>query len=105
MEVAENLMSRLPELSASSGVNLYAVFEMFPMKKMSSVPNNATAYIRGSRINVLLAGAWTDKAANKLAAVRSATAEFGRIIVESEKSIPELVNSGYGNYGERDESS
>ena len=105
MKVAETLMSRLPELSASSGVNLYTVFEMFPTKRILSVPNNATAYTRGSRINILLAGSWTDKDANKLDAVRSATAEFSRIIVESEKSIPELVNTGYGNYGELQESS
>jgi hypothetical protein len=100
VEVAENLMSRLPKLSVSSGVNLYTVFEMFPTKRILSVPNNATAYIRGSRVNVLLAGAWSDKDANKLDAVRSATAEFSRIIVESEKAIPELANTGYGNYGE-----
>jgi hypothetical protein len=105
VEVAEHLMSRLPELSASSGVNLYTVFELFPTKRILSVPNNATAYTRGSRVNVLLAGAWTDKDANKLDAVRSATAEFSRIIVESEKAIPKSVNTGYGNYGEPQESS
>src|SRR5579863_6827781 len=82
VEAAESIVSRLPELSATSGINLYTVFEMFPTKKILTVPNNATAHIRGSRINVLLAGAWTDKDPSKLDAVRSATAEFSRIIVQ-----------------------
>jgi hypothetical protein len=105
VEVAENLVSRLPELSARSGINLYIAFELFPTKKLLSVPNHATPHIRGSRVNVLLGGIWTDKDPNKLDAVRSVTAELARIIIQGEKIIPESVNTGYGNYGERQEGS
>ena len=101
MEVAEKLVSRHPELLKSSGLNLTTVFELIPTNKVLAVPNNATAYIRGSRINVGVIASWPDKDASKLDAVRSATAELGRIIIEGEKNIPESENTGYGNYGER----
>ena len=101
VEAAESIVSRLPELSATSGINLYTVFEMFPTKKILTVPNNATAHIRGSRINVGVMASWPDKDANKLDAARSATAELSRIIIEGEKIIPESENTGYGNYCER----
>lgn len=103
MEVAEKLASRLPEISARSGVNLTILFELFSTKKVLSVPNHATAHIRGSRISVLLLASWTDKDATKLDAARNATAELSRIIIEGEKIIPESTNIGYGNYSELQE--
>ena len=103
MEVAEALVSRLPEISAKSGVNVTIVFELISTKKILSVPNNATAHIRGPRVSVLLLALWTDKDANKIDAARSAAAELSRIIVQGEKIIPESVNTGYGNYSKRQE--
>jgi hypothetical protein len=101
VEVAENLVARLPEISATSGVNVSVLFELISTRKVVSVPNNATAHIRGPRVNVLLLAQWTDKDANKLDAARSATAELSRIIKQGEKVIPEFINTGYGNYGEQ----
>jgi hypothetical protein len=101
VEVAENLVSRLPEISATSGVNVTVVFELISTRKLLSVPNNATAHIRGPRVSVLLLAQWTDKDANKLDAARRATAELSRIIIQGEKIIPESINTGYGNYSKR----
>jgi hypothetical protein len=99
VDVAENLVSRLPELATKSGVKLTVVYELLPMKKVLSVPNHATAHIRGSRVNVLILAAWDDKTTDKLDAVRSATAELARIVLQGERVIPESQNTGYGNYG------
>jgi len=98
VEVAEKLVSRLREISARSGVNVTILFELFSTRKVLSVPNDATAHIRGSRASVLLLALWTDKDATKLDAARNATAELSRIIIEGEKIIPESINIGYGNY-------
>jgi hypothetical protein len=97
-DVAENLVSRLPQLVAESGINLTVVFEFISTKKLLSVPNHATAHIRGSRINVLIIGTWDSKDTNILDTVRNATNELGRILLQGEKTIPESLNVGYGNY-------
>lgn len=57
VDVAEILVSRLPELSKTSGATLTVAFELFPTKKVLSVPTDATAHIRGPQVNVLLLGA------------------------------------------------
>jgi len=97
-DVADTLASRLPELSAECGATLHVVHELVPMEKVLSVPNHATAHIRGSRINVLIIASWESKDAKILDAVRKATNEIGRILVQGEKVIPESDNVGYGNY-------
>jgi hypothetical protein len=43
---------------------------------------------------------WPDKDANKPDAAHRATDELARIVIEGEKIIPKLENTGYGNYGE-----
>jgi len=98
--VAEKLVSRHPELSKNSGLNLITLFELIPTNKVLTVPNNATAHIRGPRVNVAVMASWpgTDKDANKLEAARSAAAELSRIVIDGETIIPESENTGYGNY-------
>jgi len=103
VEVAEKLVSRLPEIVARSGLNVTIVFELISTRKILSVPNDATAHIRGSRASVLLLALWTDKDATKLDAARNAAAELSRIIIEGEKVIPESINIGYGNYSKLQE--
>jgi len=98
VEVAEKLLSRQPELSKNSGLNVMTVFELISTKKVMTVPNSATAHIRGSRVNVGIMASWPGKDANKLDAARSVTAELSRTIIEGEKVIPESENTGYGNY-------
>jgi hypothetical protein len=97
-EVAEKLASRLPQLSAETGVKLFVVHELIAMNKTVSVPNNATAHIRGARINVLIISTWDSKDPNILTTVRNATNELRGIVVQGEKVIPESLNVGYGNY-------
>jgi hypothetical protein len=96
-ETADKLVSRLPQISAESGVNLTVVYELLPTKKVLSVPNHATAHIRGGRINVLVIAGWDNKDI-VLDTVRKATSELAQIIVQGEKIIPESQNVGYGNY-------
>jgi len=97
-DVAEKLVSRLPQLSAESGAQLFVMHELIPTSKMISVPNNATAHIRGARINVLIVSTWESKDPNALDAVRKAANELAGIVVQGEKVIPESLNVGYGNY-------
>jgi hypothetical protein len=100
VEVAENILSRLHEISARDGVRLITIFELISTKKILSVPNNATPHIRGSRISVLVMATW-DKDTDKLDAPRSATSELSRIIIDGEKVVAEAASIGYGNYSER----
>ena len=98
VDVAEDLVSRLPELSAKSGVNFTVLYELISTTKILSVPNHATAHIRGSRVNVLVLAKWNTKDTDKLDTVRSATSELRSIILRGERDIPESENTGYGNY-------
>ncbi|KAI9465877.1 FAD-binding domain-containing protein [Lactarius psammicola] len=97
-DVADKLVSRLPQLSAESGVNFFVVHECVPTNKILAVPNHATAHIRGPRINILILATWDSKDTNILDTVRDAANELGRILVQAEKIIPESLNVGYGNY-------
>ena len=97
-DLADKLLSRLPQLRVESGVNLTVAYELISMKKILSIPNNATAHIRGSRINVLIIADWENKDTDILDKVRKATSELGQILVQGEKIIPESLNVGYGNY-------
>ncbi|KAI9451953.1 FAD-binding domain-containing protein [Russula earlei] len=98
VDVAQNLMSLLPELSTKRGINFNVIYEFMPTKKVLSVPNSATALIRAFRANVLLLATWDDKDPSKLDAVRSAAIELRRIVIQGERTIPESLNVGYGNY-------
>ena len=91
-------MSRIPQLRVESGANLVVAYELISTKKIISIPNDATAYIRASRINVLIISDWENKDADMLDKVRKATSELSQIIVKGEKIIPESLNVGYGNY-------
>ncbi len=100
VDAAQNLVSRLPGLSKEISANLTVVYELLPREKTLKVPNNATAHIRRSLFNVLLFATWEDKDPNKVDAVRNATSELGRIVIQGEKVITEHHNTGYGNYSE-----
>ncbi|KAH9975379.1 hypothetical protein BGW80DRAFT_1473780 [Lactifluus volemus] len=97
-DVVKKLVSRIPELSKQSGVKLNVLYELVSTNKVLSVPNHATAHIRGSRISILIVASWDDKATDKLDAVRSAAIELRDIILQGERIIPESQNTGYGNY-------
>jgi hypothetical protein len=77
VDVAKILVSRLPELSKESSTSFTVVYELLPQAKILSVPNSATAHIRGSLFNVLLFATWDDKDPNKLDVLRSATSHNG----------------------------
>ena len=97
-DVTEKLVSRIPQLCAETGVQLFVMHELIPTNKMVSIPNNATAHIRGARINVLISSIWDSKDPDILDAVRNAANELAGIVVQGEKVIPESLNVGYGNY-------
>jgi hypothetical protein len=98
LEVVDKLVSRLPQIRAESGANLTVLYELIPTKKILSIPNHATAHIRGCRINVLISADWDSKDTDILDKVRKATSDLGQIVVQGEKIIPESLNVGYGNY-------
>ncbi|KAI0260712.1 FAD-binding domain-containing protein [Gloeopeniophorella convolvens] len=97
-DVIDNLVTRIPELATKTGLALTVIYEMISTKKVLSVPAGATAHIRGPRINVLIFATWTDTDSNKLDTVRGAANELGRILLQGERTIPESLNTGYGNY-------
>ena len=97
-DLADKLISRLPQLRVESGVSLTVAYELLPTKKILSIPNDATAYIRGSHMNVVIFAEWEDKDPDTLDKARKATSELRQILVQGEKIIPESLNIGYGNY-------
>ena len=99
-DLTDKLMSRLTQLRVESGVNLTVAYELLPTKKILSIPNDATAHIRGSHINVLVLADWENKDSDTdiLDKVRKAASELCQIIRQGEKIIPESLNIGYGNY-------
>lgn len=103
VDVAKNLVARLPELSKESKANITIVYELLPQEKTLSVPRNGTAHIRVPLFNVLLIAAWKDEDANKVDVLRRATKELGSIVVQGEKVITEQLEVGYGNYSKQQE--
>lgn len=97
---AQNLVSRLPSLSKESNANFTIAYELLPKEKTLTVPNNATAHIRGPLFNVLVLATWEDRDPNKLDILRNASSELGRIVIQGEKVKTEHHNTGYGNYSE-----
>ncbi|KAH9177610.1 FAD-binding domain-containing protein [Lactarius sanguifluus] len=97
-DVADKLVSRVPQLSAESGANFTVLYELVPTNKILTIPNHATAHIRGPRINVLIMASWDNKDTNVLDTVRNTANELGQILLSGEKTIPESLNVGYGNY-------
>ncbi|KAI9455345.1 FAD-binding domain-containing protein [Lactarius psammicola] len=97
-DIADKLVSRLPQLSAESGINLTVLHECIPTNKILTIPNHATAHIRGHRLNVLILATWDSKDANILDTVRNTANELSRVLLQGEKNIPESLNVGYGNY-------
>jgi len=98
VDAAQNLVSRLPSLSKESNANFTIAYELLPKEKTLTVPNNATAHLRGPLFNVLVLVTWEDKDPNKLDVLRNASSELGRIVTQGEKVITEHNNTGYGNY-------
>ena len=103
LDAANNLVSRLPNLSKESNSNYTVVYELLPKAKTLTVPNNATAHTRVPLFNVLVLGTWEDKDPNKIDVLRNATSELARIVVQGEKVITEDHSAGYGNYSELQE--
>ncbi|KAI0066973.1 hypothetical protein BV25DRAFT_1795862, partial [Artomyces pyxidatus] len=96
--VPQELLARIRHLSAKHDLGLVTFFEYLPTRKVLSVPNSATAHIRGSRVSTLVVCTWAHSATDRLPTVRKAVNELVEIIRSSEKRLPADTNTGYGNY-------
>ncbi|KAI0052753.1 FAD-binding domain-containing protein [Auriscalpium vulgare] len=94
--VSEELLQRVAALSAAHGITLFLAFEFFPTGKILTIPNDATAHIRGARVSTLIFSAWDD--GDKLPAVRASANELMDVILKGETKLSERENTGYGNY-------
>ena len=90
---------RMCELS-SKDLRISVLFELFPLEKINSVSNNATAFnIRGPNSNVLCITMWdVDSLENSELGKKAAYAMTD--IVSDEEKLPEASKTrAYGNYG------
>lgn len=85
---------RVMQLSESSEHIAVLLMEYFPLHKVNSVPDDATAFRRGLRPNVLAVVYWKDDTPEKSRYARDAAHSISGIIAEA--STVEAM--GYGNY-------
>ena len=98
---APALFNRLMEICDTQKLNITLMFEYIPIQKVLSIPNDATAHIRGKRVSAVAFCTWDEGGKERLDEVRAAARELVDMILEAEKEINEIdvnTNTGYGNY-------
>lgn len=99
-EVAKKVFERMCEVS-SKDLRVTVIFELFPLAKINSISNNATAFnIRGLESNIMCITSWDGVDTPESAkAGRDAAYAMTDIIADAEKK-PEISKMrAYGNYG------
>jgi hypothetical protein len=77
------------------------VFEYFPLTKIQSVPNDATAFPRAVAPNVLANVAWKHDTPDNLKQGRDAVNELTGILAKGQAELPGIDYTAYGNYSRR----
>jgi hypothetical protein len=100
IEVAEKAFQALIQHTAKRpDMNMSCMFEYFPLAKICSVANDATAYARvpyGSVLNIVR---WTEDTEENLKYARNAAGEISNIVLEGNTELASAKNTAYGNYG------
>jgi hypothetical protein len=100
VEVAEKAFKALIELTQKRpDMTMSCMFEYFPLAKISSVENDATACIRVPYGNVLNIVLWTKDTEENLKFARAASREITDIVLNGNVELANADNTSYGNYG------
>ena len=97
-DVAEDILSHLDTLTEKHKLRMLFIYEFFPIKKVLSVPTEATAYVRRPRLSTMVLVRWDNDGSDKLADVRLAATELTNLALSAENKVPPAENTGYGNY-------
>ena len=97
-DAALALLARVDALSTPD-VRLSFFFELYPTATLMAVPPGATAFVRGSYVNVMVFVIFDGHGAERLEEVRRKAAELLDVALEGEGTLAAADNTGYGNYG------
>lgn len=86
--------------SSSRDMRISVLFELFPLEKINSVANDATAFnIRGQDSNVLCIAAWDEDSAECSVQGKEAAYAMTDIVSDAEEKPETSKTRAYGNYG------
>ncbi|KAI0298263.1 hypothetical protein BC826DRAFT_1090741 [Russula brevipes] len=99
-EVTKNVFKKLSELNAAPGNELehFYIFDYVPHRKLLTVPEGATAFLRTPRGMTGSAMKWARNTPSTEEAARRAAHELTKIVGEVEAQVSGADNSGYGNF-------
>ena len=97
-DATEDILSHLDTLTEKHKLRMLFIYEFFPVKKVLSVPTEATAYVRRPRLSTMVLVRWDNDGSDKLADVRLAATELTNLALSAENKVPPAENTGYGNY-------
>ena len=99
-DVAEKAFEALIQYTAKRpDMNMSCMFEYFPLAKICSVANDATAYVRVPYGNVLNIIRWTEDTEENLKFARDAAKDISHIVLKGNIELAAADNTAYGNYG------
>jgi hypothetical protein len=99
-EVSEKAFQALIQYTEKRpDMNMSCMFEYFPLAKICSVANDATAYARAPYGNVLNIIRWTEDTEENLKYARDAAREISNIVLKGNTELTSANNTAYGNYG------
>jgi len=96
--VAEAALEYVTRISVH-GLSAAMIFEHIPFHKVLTVTNDATAHIRGPRINCVAVAKWEEGGKERLTEFRPAINQLVNMVLSGEEILPASTNTGYGNYG------
>jgi hypothetical protein len=76
------------------------MWEFFPLKKICSVPNDATTFSRSPYGNILQRVRWPENTEENLKYARDTSREIMDIVIKGNVELSDAKNTGYGNYSE-----
>ena len=94
------VFERLSELS-SKDMRASVIFELYPLDKIRSVPNDATAFnLRGPENNVFCITLWDEDTAERSVQGKETCYAITNIVSNAEENPDVSAMRAYGNYGE-----
>jgi hypothetical protein len=98
-DIVKSVFKDVCELNAAPGNDIQHnyLFEYIPHRRMLTVPEDATAFLRSDRGTTVCVLKWVQKSPSNEDAARRAARELTNIVAEAEAQVSGENNSGYGN--------